>query len=609
MSKSTRKWLILIVGLSAIVRMVHFDAIVQTAFIDFPLYATETDMFGYWQWSDRIIAGDWLGRDTYHPETGWMSALGDQLTWHRWWGDSRVFQQEPMYPYMLAAGRSIGLSIAGLMLVQLLIGTLQPVATFWLTRKVFRQDATALISAAIAGLYGPLVFYQGVMLRDWTGPLLDSLGLIALLWALDQDRDWKWSWPGIVFGVALMTRSTIMVFLPFMFAWVLWVNHENLSGMARRTAMVSGGVLAGFSPLLLRNVMLGVAPFKITNRVPEAIVSGNAADTFPLGVTIPQSMPDILEKAQGSTYVAILESLKTYNGDWLAFVQMQWLKFRTLFVPMELPNNLSFLYGQDISPVLGVLPDYGWLLPLGLLGVALVVFPRRLGRRNALLLVFGFATVLGLMASLILGRYRLGLSSFLFVYAGWALWQTWCWISLRRFRPLFLTVLALAGLVLIQQVIVPIRYLKENVLLAIHPLSYAVSSQIYQSRGNGDLAIDEWRRMQLRAEKLGKGNVVEEAIKKQQELHIRMAVAAGRVGRSDLANEHLSDVDRLFDQRQDKSMRDFALGVTFLKLGRNGEALKRLNKFIGEYPDLSETEQARRLLSELNKNYRQSSRK
>ena len=116
MSKSTRKWLILIVGLSAIVRMVHFDVIVQTAFIDFPLYATETDMFGYWQWSDRIIAGDWLGRDTYHPEFGWMTALGDQLTWHHWWGDSRVFQQEPMYPYMLAAGRSIGLSIAGLML-------------------------------------------------------------------------------------------------------------------------------------------------------------------------------------------------------------------------------------------------------------------------------------------------------------------------------------------------------------------------------------------------------------------------------------------------------------------------------------------------------------
>jgi len=61
-------------------------------------------------------------------------------------------------------------------------------------------------------------------------------------------------------------------------------------------------------------------------------------------------------------------------------------------------------------------------------------------------------------------------------------------------------------------------------------------------------------------------------------------------------------VDRLYDQRLEKSRRDFVLGVAFLNLGRNDEALKRLNKFIGKYPDLSESEQARKLVSELNKN-------
>jgi len=256
---TTRNWLILIVVLCAIIRLVHYEVIVQSAFVDFPFYSTQSDMFGYWQWSDTIIAGDWLGRATYHPHMGWMAELGDEATWHRWWGDKRVFQQEPVYPYLIAVGRSLGLSIGGLILIQLLIGSLQPVVTFWLSRLVFRQDAVALIAAAIAGLYGPLIFNQGVLLRDWTGPLLESLGLIALLYALWRDRDWTWVWPGIVFGLALMTRSTILVFLPFMFFWVIWVNRSSISQIARRGSIVAAGLLVGFSPLLVRNILLGVA--------------------------------------------------------------------------------------------------------------------------------------------------------------------------------------------------------------------------------------------------------------------------------------------------------------------------------------------------------------
>jgi len=292
---TTRNWLILIVFLCALVRLAHYEAIVQSAFVEFPFYATETDMFGYWQWSDSIISGDWLGRDTYHPHFAWMAALGDQATWHRWWGDKRVFQQEPVYPYLIAIGRSLGLSISGLILIQLLIGSLQSVATFWLSRLVFRKDVVALISAAIAGFYGPLIFNQGVLLRDWTGPLLDSLGLFALLYALSRNRDWHWVWPGIVFGFALMTRSTILVFLPFMFFWLIWVNRDSISRIVRRGSILTAGLLIGFAPLLTRNMLLGISPFKITNRLPEAIVFGNAADVTPLGMMVPASLPGILE--------------------------------------------------------------------------------------------------------------------------------------------------------------------------------------------------------------------------------------------------------------------------------------------------------------------------
>ncbi|MFT5770417.1 MAG: hypothetical protein ACI9H8_002405, partial [Lysobacterales bacterium] len=116
MTTNSRIALILIIALCAILRIIHFEAIAPLAFLDFPFYAPETDMFGYWQWSNAILEGDWLGRNTYHPQMGWMQALGDQATWHRWWGDSQIFQQEPVYPYMIAIGRMAGLSIFGLLL-------------------------------------------------------------------------------------------------------------------------------------------------------------------------------------------------------------------------------------------------------------------------------------------------------------------------------------------------------------------------------------------------------------------------------------------------------------------------------------------------------------
>ncbi|MFC1719787.1 glycosyltransferase family 39 protein [Pseudomonadota bacterium] len=596
---TVRRYLVLIVVLCAIVRLVHYQAVVQSAFVDFPLYASQTDMFAFWQWSDTIVMGDWLGRDTYHPQMGWMAELGDEETWHRWWGDERIFQQEPVYPYLIAIGRSLGLSISALILIQLLIGSLQPVVTFWLSRLVFLQDGPALIAAAIAGLYGPLIFNQSVLLRDWTGPLLESLGLIALLHALWRDRSWAWVWPGIVFGLALMTRSAILVFLPFMIFWIIWVNRGSILRITRRGSILATGLLVGFSPILVRNILVGVSPLKITNRLPEAIVFGNAADVNPLGMMIPPSLPGILEKAEGSALVAAIESFRTYQGDWLSFLSMQWLKFQAVLDPFELPNNLSFTYGKEISPVLRILPDYGLILPFGVLGLILIWVTKRFDQKHGLIVLYGVSGLLGLFATAILGRYRLGIAPFLFLYSGWAIWQLWHWSITRQYGRFALLCAILAGLVVVQQLVVPIQSVRQSAFAMCHPLSYHTASHIYLARNRIDLAIDEWARMQLRGEKIGAAQCVDDAAKQQQTLHLELAIYFERTDRSNLADLHLAEIDRLFDQRTDSPLRNFALGMAALRLGRTSTAVERLEQFVEEHPDHLEAEKARQLISEI----------
>src|SRR5262245_31740836 len=92
---------VLIVALGS--RAVHFFTLLGTAYPKFPLLFDQSDMNTYWGWSQAILAGDWLGRETFHPAFDWMRAIAPQETWYRWWGGAAIFQQAPLYPYWVAA--------------------------------------------------------------------------------------------------------------------------------------------------------------------------------------------------------------------------------------------------------------------------------------------------------------------------------------------------------------------------------------------------------------------------------------------------------------------------------------------------------------------------
>ncbi|NNL94559.1 MAG: hypothetical protein HKO64_02970 [Xanthomonadales bacterium] len=581
------------------IRAVHFSAISQAAFIEFPLFASEMDMHGYWEWSDSIIAGDWLGKDTWHPEFEWMAQLASPEEWSRWWGDPRVFQQEPVYPYLIALGRTIGLSLTGIILLQLLLGALQPLATFFLTRLVFREDGPALVSALFAATYGPLLLNQGALLRDWTAPLLASIVLAMLLRAQASSRGGQWFWPGLVLGFTLMTYSTILLFLPAMLLWLVWVSRNSLRQMSIRMGAATAGLVIGFMPLLARNLYLGVSPFSISNRLPEGIVSGIAADSNPLGMTITQSLPGILEKSQGSAAIAAIESVRTFDGDWLGFGSLMWEKFRGLVDPFEIPNNLSYLYGQEVSPIMTFMPDFGWLLPLGILGVVLALKRGNAGSAHGLMLLFGASMLLALMINLVLGRYRLAISAFFFVYAGWAVWQIWSWVIARRFRQAAVPGVVLAGIIVTQQIAIPVQALRESAFFMLHPPSYFTASSIYMARGRPDQAVAEWKRMQLRASKLHFESAADAAVEQEQSVRLQWLFGAFELGRKDLVDLNLAEIDRLFDLRRDSSMRDYAMGVTYFRIGRAAEARSRLQRFLREYPQLKEAEQATAIIGML----------
>ena len=78
-----------------------------------------------------------------------------------------ILQQAPLYPYWVAGWFALlGESLKSVLLIQLVIGALDSIVIYWWARRLF-DARVGLLAAAMTTLYGPFIFQQGTLLRDW----------------------------------------------------------------------------------------------------------------------------------------------------------------------------------------------------------------------------------------------------------------------------------------------------------------------------------------------------------------------------------------------------------------------------------------------------------
>lgn len=577
------------------IRLIHFWAISRTAFLRITLVSTNSDPYAFWQWAQTILAGDLLGRDTYHPYFEWMKEMAPLETWYRWWGGKEIFHQAPLYPYMVAGLSALtGNSLEFVVLAQLLLGSLQPLVMFWLARRLF-DDRVGLVAAAATALYGPFVLHQGALLRDWLPPLLEPLALVALLRARASGRSADGLLAGSLIGVATLTKETALMLVPMAILWLV-LEHR---GVLRRVGFSAAVVLAGFSlavsPLVVRNYVVGAPLFSLSNRGAEGLIEGNAADTFPVGLHHPLSMKGILERSDGRLGAVIRETLGTYQGDWLGFVKIQLLKVRGLVDPLEVPNNLGFVYGLEISPVLSLTLRYGAIFPLGLAGFLLSL---KASRRHLLLMLYGLLTVGGLMSAIILARYRLVLVPVLIVYgAAGAVWL----IEAVRTRQVTRTLTFLSlllGIAAVQHLLIPFRMLRDIPYYALHHSDYFFSAKIYASEGRPDQAVAELERLQAKVrERPGFAWVAYETTLAEGNYRAQWAEQLIEGGKRDEAGRQVELARAAYANHLSLSSPYFTLGNLYLKLGEPAKARTFFEQFLEREPAGPKAEAARRVLS------------
>jgi hypothetical protein len=293
----------------------------------------------------------------------------------------------------------------------------------------------------------------------------------------------------------------------------------------------------------------------------------------------------------------IRETIKTYAGNPLRFVEVQFLKLRGIADPFEIPNNLNFFYGMEISPILRFMLGYGVIFPLAAIGFFVSL---RNWRDHLLVWLFGLTAVGSLMSTIILGRYRLILVPVLIAYAAIV---PVIFFTLVRHRELVRATGLLGviiGVTLIQNWVVPIPILREIPTFTIHGPLYSLSARLYASEGKFDQALEEISRLRIRAQRYPDfpANFLKISLS-EGDYRVAWAMHLLEAGRLQAAREQLALAEAAYAVHLHLSKPYYNLGLVYLKLSEATKARSLFERFLEIETEGIRAESVRQILSGL----------
>ena len=167
----------------------------------------------YFFWSQELPFFD-------HPITDalYHHRLAEAMAGGVWW-DGRPYFRAPLYPYLLGTLYSaFGPHIALGKLMGHAFGLATGGLTIGLAHHVYGRRG-ALVAALLWLGSGLLIFFEGELLVDATFTFLTVLSIYLLL--TSDDRTTRLPASGWAFGLAVVTRPTILIAAP-LFAWWAW---------------------------------------------------------------------------------------------------------------------------------------------------------------------------------------------------------------------------------------------------------------------------------------------------------------------------------------------------------------------------------------------------
>lgn len=450
--------ILLIILLSLGLRIIYYREIQDTPVSSWHLWQ-DCDMNFFDLWAKNIAGGDWWTENGLHP----YHRLHDEIAkeaypdknfsleqrkkiWEKWFGGKR-FHQEPLYPYLLAIiYKMSGNEVSWVFGLQLFLGIVNQVLIYLLTRKYF-GNIPAILATFLALLYGPFKLYETTLLRT---TLLTFLGLLTV-WmagiALTQKNLLSFFFAGLIFGINLITKSTILVFI-FLFLPVTYLYFKNnLKGWLLAMVSLGLGFLLPLLPVMIRNIKVQVPPMEMSSVGAYAFINFNTADfkieECPL---LSKYAGTIMRETDGKFLPAVLKSIQTYPCVW-DYGKLLLQKFLLFWDDYEIPGNLDYYYCSQYSPLL----YYGQttFFPINILCLIGLILAFKDFKKNWFLYIFFFHCLFFQVLFHNLSRFRTPIVAILIPFAAYGLYYLIEKIANKKYLSFGILTLCLAVLTFI----------------------------------------------------------------------------------------------------------------------------------------------------------------
>jgi tetratricopeptide (TPR) repeat protein len=448
-------------------------------------YAPTMDEEVHHQWAQQIASGAGLGP---HP-----------------------FFRAPLYYYLLAG--LYALFGPSLVLARVAGGVLGA-ATCYLIARLGRALAgwqAGLLAGLIAAVYWPFIHFDTLLLTVGLEVFLNVLMLLLLLRAAERNSWLLFLLSGVVLGLSVLTRPTILALAPVIVVW-LWAKSKK-GAVLRNAALAFAGVALAILPVTIRNRVVGGEWVMIASYGGVNFYIGNNPQADGVAAIVPGTRADwqggyedthrIPERELGRQLSeGEVSSYWFHKGlEWIRANPSAWLrltlqKLRLFWSPVEIPNNQPDWFFASLSGV-AVLFWIGFPV-VACLGLASLGLLARDWRTWSLVLLYGLVVMATVVAFFCPGRYRLPFIPVLILLAAAGLvrlpglWRT------RRLGPL--TAYAACGGL-------------AAVFLASNPPNRAIHWRETEGRGHYDLAMYYTR-----------GSLEQPALREKVLAHLREAV-------------------------------------------------------------------------------------
>jgi hypothetical protein len=143
----------------------------------------------------------------------------------------------------------------------------------------------------------------------------------------------------------------------------------------------------------------------------------------------------LMEEGHGSLITALATAYRQWPpGDYRSSMPwLWWQKILCVLGDFEYPNNINFYFFRETTPILRVLPTFGWFVGLGLVGMVLLGLYGRQRQAALIPLAAAAALLVGCIIGFAMGRYRMPLAVLMTIPAGATVSLLLAWWNAKRY--------------------------------------------------------------------------------------------------------------------------------------------------------------------------------